>query len=416
MTDFIRVFIKALITLLLSVALLSCGGGDDDSSMSLEEQKQFVFDIMSDYYLYYDRMPTIDLADYESPEAVLAALMVNPPDRFSYISNRILQQTLFEEGRFEGIGYGRINNSDGTQTVIYVFDESAAGRPCPGSFSTQSCLQRGDIIRSTSRVGNTITFNVDRNGSLFSADLTIATVQINTVLRTDIQTLNGLNIGYLALHRFFEPTVEELDRAFAEFKQNNVDELVVDLRYNTGGRVSVAQVLASYIAGLNGRNADVTRLEWNDRNTQENDRYPFLELSNQLNLNRLYVLTLESTCSASELVINAMTGIGVDVITVGQPTCGKPVGSVSFNFGDKVLQPLTFSVVNDLGNGDYFSGIDATCYADDDTDRQFSDPNELMYAGALYHIVNGTCAPIATRSFNKAQTLPYNPDPMAHLF
>ncbi|MGH1439485.1 MAG: S41 family peptidase [Cellvibrionaceae bacterium] len=427
-------FTTFLAPLTLALSLVSCGGSSGSSSStdavftsipddpetenideSIEAQKQFVFDVMSDYYLYYDQMPAINLDDYGTPEAVLAALVVNPPDRFSYIGDRVAQQNLFEEGTYEGIGYGRVVNDDDTQTVIYVFDESAAGRACPGSLSSDSCLQRGDTILSTSRSGNDITFNVDRNGSLFNTTLAIGIVQINTVLTTTIQTHNGVDVGYLALSAFLEPTVSELNTAFAALS-GNVDELVLDLRYNGGGRVSTAQLLASYIAGINGDGSDVTRLEWNDRNTNENSSYPFRTLSNQLDLDRVYVLTLEGTCSASELVINAMTGIGVDAITIGQTTCGKPVGSVSFNFDDKVLQPITFSVVNEVGNGDYFDGIEASCFAEDDPARDFSDPTERMYAGALYHIANGTCEFISTRNIEQQARTPFNPDPMANLF
>jgi len=352
---------KNVFTLLfLSLGLLSCGGGggSSDSSMSTEEQKQFVLDIMSDYYLYYDQMPSIDLRNYDTPEAVLAALVINPPDSFSYIGDRVAQQNFFEEGTYEGIGYVREFNDDQSETVLYVFDDSAAGRACPNTFDTQACVQRGDIIRSNISNGNSSTLEIERAGNpAFSVTLPRGIVRINTVLATDIQTHNGIDVGYLALSAFLVPTVAELNAAFATFS-GNVDELVLDLRYNGGGRVSTAQLLASYIAG---------RLEWNDRHPEENSTYPFGSISNQLNLDRVYVLTLEGTCSASELIINAMTGIAdVDVITIGQTTCGKPVGSVSFNFGDKVLQPITFSVVNDLGNGDYFDGIDATCFAQDD--------------------------------------------------
>jgi hypothetical protein len=429
---------KILAILLCSLLLLSCGNeGNSNSAIgpvftevpddpetpgtneTIEQQKKFVLDVMSHYYLYYDQIPTIDLRNYDTPETVLANLVVNPPDRFSYIGNRVVQENFFEAGTYEGIGYGRIiGDIDNTETVTYVFDDSAAGRACPGSFSTQSCLRRGDVILSSSPSGNDISFEVDRDGSLFNVTLTTGIVKINSVLTTDIQTRNGVAVGYLALSNFLVPTIAELDTAFADFNLNNIDELVLDLRYNGGGRVSTAQVLASYIAGTNGNGSDVTRLEWNALNTQQNGIFPFLTRNNQLDLDRLYVLTLEGTCSASELVINAIEGIsGAQVITVGQVTCGKPVGSVSFNFGDKVLQPITFSVVNDLDNGDYFNGIEATCFAEDDTTHAFSDPAERMYAGALFHIENGSCEFMVTRpSSAKIPSSTFNPNPMANLF
>ncbi len=402
----------------LPVVLWSCGSDSSDDEMSTEEQKEFVRDVMSDLYLYYDQIPDINLRDYDTPEAVLDALRVNPPDRFSYIADRVAQQNLFEEGTYEGIGYKSRDNEDNTETVVLVYNESAAGRPCPGSSSTSPCLRRGDIIRSSTRNGNTVSFDILREEDMvILVDLEIGTVQINTVLASDIQDHNGISVGYLAFSSFLEPSVAELNTAFKTFKDTGIDELVLDLRYNGGGRVSTAQVLASLIAGNNGANADVARLEWNDRNTQENNRFPFLNLANKVNLNRLYVLTLNGTASASELIINALEGIGVDVVTIGQTTHGKPVGSVGLDFADKTLNPITFSVVNDIGNGGYFNGIEATCTASDDTSRAFADPLESMYAAALYHIENSTCIAVMERVPSKHQlkAFQFNPDPMADL-
>ncbi len=399
---------KMIIFLMLPFTLLSCGGGgggSNGSNTGSTEQKQFVLDVMRDYYLYYDQLPsTVDINAYDSAEAMLAALTI-PSDRFSYIADQAAQSNFFEEGTYQGLGFFQ---QAVTNTVIYVFDDSAAGR---------SDIQRGDIIVSSSRVGNTITLDINRQGARIVRVLDVGLVRMNTVLTTDIQNHNGVDIGYLALSSFIEPTKNELATTFTTFAQADIDELVLDLRYNGGGRVTTAQELASYIVGINGIDSDVARLEWNDKHTRQNQAFDFLSLTNSLNLNRLYVLTLPGTCSASELVINAMAGINVDVITIGDTTCGKPVGSVGFNFADKTLNPITFDVVNELGNGEYFDGIDPICLATDDTSHPFADPMETMYAAALYHISNSTCETPATRSALSAnrQTTLYNPDPMANL-
>ncbi len=55
--------------------------------------------------------------------------------------------------------------------------------------------------------------------------------------------------GHLVFESFIEPTEDELETAFAFFKANNVKDLILDLRYNSGGYLYIAQQLASYIAG-----------------------------------------------------------------------------------------------------------------------------------------------------------------------
>ena len=65
-----------LLILALAVALSGCGGGSgggsggvSSSGCSVLEQNQIILSIMQDIYLWNDRLPAIDPADYSSPEA-----------------------------------------------------------------------------------------------------------------------------------------------------------------------------------------------------------------------------------------------------------------------------------------------------------------------------------------------------------
>ncbi|MGH1486352.1 MAG: S41 family peptidase [Cellvibrionaceae bacterium] len=404
--------IRTIIFSILLVSIASCGGSGGGSgsnnnqamplSCSVINQNRFVLDVMEDIYLYYDQLPNINPSDYSSPEAMLSDLIVTP-DRFSYIANQQAQQSFFEEGTYIGLGYGSEDDGNDAYVIRYVFDDSSAGR---------AGLQRSDRILAIDGVNVT---NINNNGGFTSfinnyseddtlrysvssvgeaprdIDLTIGLVTINTVISAEVINTNGLAVGYLALTSFLEPTKDELLNAFTTFAQANIDELVLDLRYNGGGRVTTAQRLSSLIAGSSAIGADTAKLVYNDKNSEFNTTFPFESLANSVDLNRLYVLTLNGTCSASELTINAMDPVNIDVITVGQTTCGKPVGSVGINFCEKTLNPIAFNVFNDLDQGDYFNGIEATCSATDDLNTLLADPSEGMLATALSHISNGQC-------------------------
>ena len=45
-----------------------------------------------------------------------------------------------------------------------------------------------------------------------------------------------------------------------------------------------------------------------------------------LNLSRVFILATGSTCSASEAIVNRLRGIDVEVVLIGDTTCGKPYG------------------------------------------------------------------------------------------
>lgn len=420
----------AILPLLLSIA--GCGGGGGNNPISItpadctiDGQNEFVYGVMQDLYLYADQLPVVNPSDYSSPRALLDDLIVSP-DRFSFIADQQTREDFFDEGTYNGIGFSfsNIEDIDGDYyTVTFVYDDSSAGR---------NGLKRGDQIVSIEGISvsqintdgglpyflsnysneDSLTFTL-RSSATETTNLEMSTglVRINTVLKTEVITSNTLKIGYLAFTSFLEPSKIELQTAFRTLQQQNIDELVLDLRYNGGGRVDTAQILASYIAGDNAVGANAAKLLYNDKNNDLDDAFPFVSLSESVDLDRLYVLTLGGTCSASELLINAMSPVGIEVITVGQTTCGKPVGSRSLNFCDKSLVPISFNVVNDINEGDYFDGIAATCAADDDTNSLLADPNENMFATALYHIENDQC-PIAARTSSKKATANRQQNPL----
>ena len=73
----------------------------------------------------------------------------------------------------------------------------------------------------------------------------------------------------------------------------------------------------------------------------------------------------------------------VPVVVVGDRTYGKPVGQYVLPFCDKVLAPVSFSMVNANGEGDYFDGLPADCPAADDIGHDLGDADEASLAEAL---------------------------------
>jgi len=187
------------------------------------------------------------------------------------------------------------------------------------------------------------------------------------------------------------PSMDALTDAFAALRGERVDELVLDLRYNGGGLVSVARHLASLIGGTRTEGQVLAEYFHNARNARRNEIIRFEPREEALTLERLVVITSRSSASASEMIVNSLRPF-LPVITVGAPTFGKPVGQYGLNFCDKVLYPVAFTLRNALGQGDYFGGIPADCQAGDDLTRQIGDPDEASLREALHVVRTGTCS------------------------
>jgi carboxyl-terminal processing protease len=220
------------------------------------------------------------------------------------------------------------------------------------------------------------------------------------------------NVGYLTFNDHILPSEGQLIAAFTQLASQNIDDLVLDLRYNGGGALYIAAQVGYMVAG-SARTAGKTfeRLQFNDKRTADtndpDNNFPFFSTASgftgsnttantalpSLNLSRLYVLASPGTCSASEAIVNGLRGINVEVVLVGGTTCGKPYGFTAKDNCGLSYFPIEFQGVNDIGFGSYADGFapSSTCNVPDDFTRALGDSSEGMLAAALTHRTTGSC-------------------------
>ena len=386
------------------------------TNCSTTSQNIFVRDqLNSAYYWNQFLVPNVNPATQTSPEAYLEAVRYRPIDTsYSYITSAAANDAFYSDSQFIGYGFGQQTTSSEIR-VLQVYAESPA---------LEAGLQRGDRITrvngqdvaamvtngtissafGATEIGVTseITF-VKPSGEERSARMVKRLVTIPTVSLTHVVDVNGRKVGYLFFRNFVRPSTAALEEAFTALKAAGATELVLDLRYNGGGLIDVAVQLAGLIGGA--RTSGQVMINWihNERQGPIYNRVTrFPETPAQtLNLQRLVVITTRSSASASELIINSLRPY-MPVAVIGDTTYGKPVGQYSFNFCDKVLVPVSFSLKNVNHEGDFFNGIAADCAASDDITHQLGDPAEASYAEALTFLRTGACS---ARADGAARTL-----------
>jgi C-terminal processing protease CtpA/Prc len=203
--------------------------------------------------------------------------------------------------------------------------------------------------------------------------------------------VDGRRVGYLVLHDFSPSATAEFLGAADRLRASGIEELVLDLRTNPGGQVDAAREIASAIGGRRLDGAIFLRLLHNERYRDRDQDIAFkAPARGALSLPRLFVITSEETCSASEAVINGLAPF-MTVVTVGTATCGKPVGMTGVEYGDHAYWIITFRVLNARGEGGYFDGLRPTCPAEDDFGHELGDPDEANLRTALHFIREGRC-------------------------
>ncbi len=207
-----------------------------------------------------------------------------------------------------------------------------------------------------------------------------------------IDTRSEENIGYLYLDVFEGKAKEQLDAAFIEFRKAKVSELVVDLRNNPGGRVDVAAYFADLIAGNRHAGEVFYRLSYNAKYTDSDEVGRFKRNTNGLDIPRIFVLTSQSSCSASELMIVGLR-VYLPVITIGEVTCGKPLGMDYVNYGSRSYRAINFRVSDANNQGFYNDGLVPQCNAVDDIHQNFASGTaaDPMYRKALAYMDTGRC-------------------------
>jgi carboxyl-terminal processing protease len=390
------------------------------TTCTVPNQNRFVRDVLFEYYLWYRELPVVNPASYPSPEAYLDAVRYRTLDStFTYIANRAEQEAFYSDSQFIGLG------------VSTQFDgvEMRVSQVYPGSPASEAGLARGDRILAIN--GRTVpdlyasgllgtAFGASQEGVQValqwrptqgaerSATLSKRPVTIPTVSMTRLYEVDGRKVGYLLFRNFVRPSFDALDAAFTDLKAAGATELVLDLRYNGGGLVDVAQHLGGLVGGVRTQDRLFAEFFHNDRNPQLNRSLPFEPKPNALDLQRLFVITTRASASASELVINALRPF-IPVVVVGDRTYGKPVGQYGFTFCDKVLNAVSFILRNANGEADFFSGFAPTCAAADDLDRQFGDPAEASLREAFTYLRTGACTPAADGEGAAARRLSRRP-------
>jgi carboxyl-terminal processing protease len=359
-------------TCIVAFAMTSCFEDLDDNiiSASTLEINDFVWKGMNAVYLYKSEIPNLAndrfttneeytnyLNGFSAPEPLFESLKHLPEsvDRFSRIYDNYIDLQNAQQG---------ISFSNGIEYNLFFVPESetqvygAITLVLNNSVANNEGLQRGQIFRAVdgteltqanfvdllSQSSYTLNFadyetndtperdddTITLNGE--STSLTRVEYTENPVHRTEILNVGSTTIGYIMYNAFNSNFEDALNNAFGEFQTSNVNELVIDLRYNGGGSVQTAAYMGSMVTGQ--FTGDVySKLFYNENLESLNTEYLFtnsIEGSgsiNSLNLSRVYVLTTNRrTASASELVINSLKPY-IDVVVIGENTVGKTQAS-----------------------------------------------------------------------------------------
>lgn len=374
---------------------------------------------------------------YDSPRQVLDALKARTPfhaayggsiDRFSYLEQGKEGDPAHPNSEMN-TGFGLFLTigavSDAVAYPVVYFVEG-------GSFAQKNGIQRSDIVleindeldlsipvscaNGNCKIVDESTYQTVVNALLSAMSLqsmrlkirkrnqqesevllTAGPYAIDPIIKESVFSSPGKKIGYLALSSFEEVSKghvnrSNLDRVFAGFEQQEITDLILDLRYNSGGYVRTAEYLSNKIISakhdgeLMYKYAMNTYLASPANGFKERFEDVYFQRENRLNLETVYFLVTDLTASSAELLIHVLRPyMQVVLIAENEGTYGKPVGFFEQEImGKATLWAASFKLINARGETDYWEGIRADKRnVVDYVFRDFGDPEETMLAAAL---------------------------------
>ena len=396
-----------------------------------------------DTYLWFDEIDDVDPDSVSSTDAYFDIMKTfalspsgKPKDKFHFTYDTEDWEKLSQSGISAGYGveFLRVRSSPPRQWLVaYTEPNTPAG---------DAGLLRGWEIASVDGVDFKEGSDTDvLNAALFpgsigevhqfvfrdvaSGETSAADLTSQEITSTPVQSVKAIpsgdnKVGYLLFNDHIATAEAQLIEAFEGFKTQGITELVLDMRYNGGGYLDIARMLASMVAGEEAVGQTFSELKFNSKYPTQNpitgrtlspSRFastaPGFVVSSDtdlplLNLDRVVVISGSGTCSASEAVINGLRGVGVEVILIGDTTCGKPFGFYGIDNCGTTYFTIQFKGVNAIGYGDYTDGFSPPgaenvgievegCAVDDDLSQALGNPDEARLATALEYLTSGSC-------------------------
>jgi C-terminal processing protease CtpA/Prc len=421
-----------------------------DMPGSVIEENNWLRSWSNDSYLWYDEILDQDPALFADPVAYFDELRTtaltstgNPKDRFHFSLDT--EQWVAQSQSGISAGYGMellILSAVPPREVVVAFTQ-------PDSPATAAAISRGvriisvdgedlisgntqeivDVINAglfPSEAGQLHEFDIVDPGSAIPRSVALTSTEVTSAPVQDVSTVTspqGATVGYLHFSEHIATAEAALADAVSHLSAQNIEDLIIDVRYNGGGFLAIASQLAYMIAGdaqTAGRTFEM--LQFNDKYPATNpvtgsalEPLPFLDETiglsavpasqalPTLDLRRVFVITSRRTCSASESIINSLRGVGVEVVQIGQRTCGKPYGFYPTDNCGRTWFSIQFRGVNDAGFGDYADGFTPAagastsdtelpgCEVADDFDHSLGNAAEARLAAALQYRDTATC-------------------------
>jgi len=188
----------------------------------------------------------------------------------------------------------------------------------------------------------------------------------NPFVIDSVYTIGANKIGYFVLNSFLGDTTQmknRFDNVFTKFSGAGITDLVIDLRYNGGGYVLLAQYLLNYLVPGSGNNQMMFTEAYNAKYASRFNETVLFQKKGSLNLSRIFFI--------------------------------KPVGYGGYSAGPWYFFPVSFKTINKNNEANYYNGFAPDYISADGLDKNWGDANEACLFRTIRFITTGSWSRLA---------------------
>lgn len=415
---------------------------EKDKSLDKSDVNGWIYETMKKNYYWNDEIPESGNTNAGADPETFFKSLLSTKDGKAHNGGHYYYSTIEEDVATKS---GNIEMTYGFKPAYRYLDENSTDvymgikYVIPDSPAEKAGLARGDWVSHYNgtrlTTSNYLDFHnykesmtlivgkITRSGLIDTRSVTLdAAIQMaeNPILVDTTYLEHNRKIAYLVYNSFTSGPEDnsditydnELRSVFAKFAGQSADELILDLRYNPGGLLSCAQLLATMIAPQNALDKNFCTLTYNKTVNKTVDYTldkSIIANGANLNLNRLFIITSTETASSSELIINGLRPY-MNVILIGDLTEGKNVGSNEYSGNPDhpwILHPITCLVENSEGFSDYSAGFTPDHEVADAFNSTLGNTEEYMLSNTLSVIETGSLlSTLRSAGSEKMKTLP----------
>ncbi len=313
-----EVIVLLLITVVVSLIMgglvtykLSYNSGKNIDSELQEFIKNYEY-ITENYYDDLDKTKLIDSA--------IAGMLTTLDKNSSYVGSTDSNFSVFLEGNYKGVGLQVYNDDNGNVVIYNVLEDSPA---------SNAGLTAGDVITKINdesvigkktdefsaiikRQAKEFNLTYKRGEAENTVKIKVSNISLTSVV-SNIINKDNKKIGYIRMTIFANNTYKQFKKALEKLEKEEVDSLIIDLRDNSGGHLSVAEDIISLFLDSSH---PIYQIE------SKNGKSKYFSKGKTDKKYKIVVLVNNESASASEVTASALKEqYGATII--GKKTYGK---------------------------------------------------------------------------------------------